>query len=59
MAEHLREDWAAWLIDTPYVETVRARFFSASPLDDLAEEILGELVAVGAAALDGARILNR
>jgi len=38
---------------------VRARFFSASPLDDLAEEILGELVAVGAAALDGARILNR
>jgi glyoxylase-like metal-dependent hydrolase (beta-lactamase superfamily II) len=54
-----REDWTAWLAGTPYVETVRARFFSASPLDDLAGEILGELVAVGAATLDGARIHNR
>ncbi|MDM0032524.1 MBL fold metallo-hydrolase [Variovorax sp. J22P271] len=54
-----RGEWAAWLAETPYVETVRTRFFSASPLDDLTGEILGELVAVGAAATDGARILNR
>ncbi|MDM0082632.1 MBL fold metallo-hydrolase [Variovorax sp. J31P179] len=54
-----REEWAAWLAATPYVETVRARFFHTSPLDDLAGEILDELVAVGAAATDGARIFNR
>lgn len=54
-----RQDLSVWLAETPYFETVRSRFFSTASLDDLAGEILAELVAVGAAAKDGTHIHNR
>lgn len=54
-----RDDWNAWLAATPYFETVRSRFFSAFTLQELAEEILAELVAADAAAVNGSQIHNR
>lgn len=50
--------WTAWVRGTPYMETVRARFFGEMDLDALASEILADLVRAGAAAFDGGRISN-
>lgn len=54
-----RFDWNAWLVATPYFETIRSRFFSVSTLQELADEILAELVAVDAAAVDISHIHDR
>ncbi len=43
------DDWMVWVLDTPYLGMVAARFFSDRGLAGLAEEILGELVKAGAA----------
>jgi len=54
-----RDDWNAWLVGTPYFETIRARFFIDFRLQELADELLAELVAVGTAAIDHSQIHNR
>ncbi|MDH6591541.1 glyoxylase-like metal-dependent hydrolase (beta-lactamase superfamily II) [Variovorax sp. TBS-050B] len=50
--------WQDWVRGTPYLELVRSRFFAQSTLEGLAAEILSELVAGGAAAIEGDRVLN-
>jgi len=51
-------EWAAWRDATPYLETIRARFFSAYDLSTLGDEILDELILSGAARQDATVILN-
>jgi len=41
--------WAAWRDATPYLETIRSRFFDDRNLQSLSDEILDELIIVGAA----------
>ncbi|SFQ03892.1 Glyoxylase, beta-lactamase superfamily II [Variovorax sp. OK605] len=53
-----RDEWNGWLRRTPYLENIRARFFGDIQLDLLTGDILGELVAVGAAEMDGSHIRN-
>ena len=53
-----RCDWRNWLRETPYIETVRARFFAAHPPDALCDELLDELIHIGVASIEGTRILN-
>jgi glyoxylase-like metal-dependent hydrolase (beta-lactamase superfamily II) len=50
--------WAGWIAGTPYLESIRSRFFTEMTLDALAGEILKELIASGAAAEDGDYIRN-
>ncbi|MGO4395909.1 MBL fold metallo-hydrolase [Variovorax sp. M-6] len=52
-------EWSAWLAQTPYFERIRARFFDALTLNELTSGVLDELVAVGAASVEGPKILNR
>ncbi|WP_198087202.1 MBL fold metallo-hydrolase [Variovorax sp. E3] len=52
------EDWHSWLRGTPYLEAIRARFFAGVELGQLTCDILDELIAVGAAEMDGAVIRN-
>lgn len=54
-----RQAWNGWVSGTPYIETVRARFFASHPLDALCAELLDELIHIGVASVDGSRILNR
>ncbi|MBJ2159645.1 MBL fold metallo-hydrolase [Variovorax sp. IB41] len=53
-----REDWSAWLRSTPYLDAIRLRFFADEALDQLTEDILGELIAAGAAEMDSLGIRN-
>jgi glyoxylase-like metal-dependent hydrolase (beta-lactamase superfamily II) len=52
------EEWDSWLRGTPYLANIRARFFAGVELDRLTADILGELMAVGAASMDDAFIRN-
>lgn len=52
-------EWKRWVADTPYVETIRARYFNSSTLDELSEQILNDLVKGGAAYADLAHVGNR
>jgi glyoxylase-like metal-dependent hydrolase (beta-lactamase superfamily II) len=52
------QDWAAWLHNTPYLETIRSRFFGNVELGQLTDDIIAELVAAGAAELDASVIRN-
>jgi hypothetical protein len=52
------QDWAAWLHNTPYLETIRSRFFGNVELGQLTDDIFAELVAAGAAELDASVIRN-
>jgi glyoxylase-like metal-dependent hydrolase (beta-lactamase superfamily II) len=51
-------EWGAWVAGTPYLESIRSRFFAEMALDALAGDILKELVASSAAAVDGEYIRN-
>ncbi|RZL63982.1 MAG: MBL fold metallo-hydrolase [Variovorax sp.] len=50
--------WTSWILNTPYMETIRARFYSDRSLDELCSELLEELANVGAAKIDGDLISN-
>jgi len=52
------EDWKAWLWTTPYFGAIRARFFADVALEQLAGDVLGELVAAGAVEMDSSGIHN-
>jgi glyoxylase-like metal-dependent hydrolase (beta-lactamase superfamily II) len=52
------EDWSAWLRSTPYLDAIRLRFFADEELTQLTEDILGELIAAGAAEMDSLGIRN-
>ncbi|MDH6169671.1 glyoxylase-like metal-dependent hydrolase (beta-lactamase superfamily II) [Variovorax boronicumulans] len=52
------EDWSKWLRATPYLDAIRLRFFAGEELNQLTEDILAELVAVGAAEMDAWGIRN-
>ncbi|MEJ1171884.1 MBL fold metallo-hydrolase [Variovorax sp. CCNWLW235] len=51
-------EWADWLRSASYFGVIRERFFPDTELDQLAEDILAELVAAGAADTDSAHIRN-
>jgi glyoxylase-like metal-dependent hydrolase (beta-lactamase superfamily II) len=51
-------EWADWLRSASYFGVIRERFFTDTELDQLAEDILAELVAAGAAETDSALIRN-
>ncbi|MDM0108125.1 MBL fold metallo-hydrolase [Variovorax sp. J22R24] len=53
------EEWQSWVQQTPYLETIRARFFPASTLEDLSAQALAALVKTGAASATAERIQNR
>jgi len=51
-------EWRAWIQSTPYLNAVRARFFASFSLEELSDEILMELIKVGAAFADSTHIRN-
>lgn len=51
-------EWADWLRSASYFGVIRERFFRDTELNQLAEDILAELVAAGAADTDSAHIRN-
>ncbi|EJL71725.1 Zn-dependent hydrolase, glyoxylase [Variovorax sp. CF313] len=51
-------DWQAWLRGAAYIDVIRSRFFSAIELDQLAGDILAELVAAGAAEMSTFGVRN-
>lgn len=51
-------EWADWLRSASYFGVIRERFFADTELDQLAEDILAELVTAGAAETDSAFIRN-
>jgi hypothetical protein len=53
------DEWEAWVQSTPYLETIRARFFASSSLDELSSELLAELVKAGVASSDKAQVRNK
>jgi glyoxylase-like metal-dependent hydrolase (beta-lactamase superfamily II) len=53
------EAWQAWLLQTPQVEAIRARFFPTQSVQGLCGELLDELVKSGAAEITASRIRNR
>jgi glyoxylase-like metal-dependent hydrolase (beta-lactamase superfamily II) len=52
------KEWKAWIAGTPYFETVRARFFESLETEKLGEEILNELIGMGAASRNAVGISN-
>jgi len=52
------EDWALWLRSTPYLSAICSRFFGDAELEQLTNDILGELIAVKAAEFDSGVIRN-
>ncbi len=52
------EDWAFWLRSTPYLSAICSRFFGDAELEQLTDDILGELIAVKAAELNSGIIRN-
>jgi glyoxylase-like metal-dependent hydrolase (beta-lactamase superfamily II) len=53
-----RSEWQQWMRSTPYLQTVATRFFNDAKPEELAEALLSELCAAGAAALEGSLIRN-
>ncbi len=53
-----RAEWEAWVGGTPYFERIRARFVADASLAELMSELLGELIAVGAAQSDALGVRN-
>ncbi|MDL9999446.1 MBL fold metallo-hydrolase [Variovorax sp. J22P240] len=53
------DEWKSWVRQTPYMETIRARFFPTSSLDDLGDQALEALVKIGAASASTEQIQNR
>jgi glyoxylase-like metal-dependent hydrolase (beta-lactamase superfamily II) len=51
-------EWAAWFQGASYFGVIRSRFFADTELSQLADDILAELIAVGAAEMDLASIRN-
>lgn len=51
-------DWMTWIRSTPYLDTIRLRFFGEVELDQLAEDILAELIGAGAAEMHATNIRN-
>jgi glyoxylase-like metal-dependent hydrolase (beta-lactamase superfamily II) len=54
-----REAWGRWIEATPYLESIRIRFFAEQPLASLCEELLTELVASKAALVTSDLIRDR
>ena len=52
------DDWEAWLQGASYLGVIRSRFFPDLELRQLADDVLAELVAAGAAAIDSSGIRN-
>ena len=50
--------WEVWRERTPYLETIRSRFFSDRTLASLGNEILDDLIRSGAARREAGRIFN-
>ncbi len=53
------DEWKSWVDGTPYLEAIRRRFFGSYSLEDLAREILTELIGSGAAFMDESQIRNQ
>lgn len=51
-------EWAAWLQSASYFGVIHSRFFADTELSQLADDILAELIAAGAAEMDSANIRN-
>jgi glyoxylase-like metal-dependent hydrolase (beta-lactamase superfamily II) len=51
-------EFKAWVHKTSYFETIRALFFQKLSLDDLIEQLVGELVRSGVAQREDGRIQN-
>jgi glyoxylase-like metal-dependent hydrolase (beta-lactamase superfamily II) len=52
------EAWRCWRESTPYLSVIRDRFFPATTVEELCDELLAELVRSQAAALDRQFIRN-
>jgi glyoxylase-like metal-dependent hydrolase (beta-lactamase superfamily II) len=52
------DDWRSWILQTPYLESIRARFFGGTQLAQLSEDILAELISAGAAVIVGDCVRN-
>ena len=50
--------WRYWIDQTPYLETVRARFFPHDELNALCDNLLNELVAANSAAVENGQVRN-
>ena len=57
--EIARPDWESMLTRTPYLESIKARFFADQDARELGEELLGELVRSGLAGVEGNLIRNK
>lgn len=55
ISEH---EWADWLLRTPYIEVIRARFFQATDLHEFTDAVLNELAGSGAAKRTSGTIQN-
>ncbi len=55
ISEH---EWADWLLRTPYIEVIRARFFQATALHEFTDAVLNELAGSGAAKRTSGTIQN-
>ena len=47
------DEWRSWCGQTPYFESIRARFFPAQSLDAMIDDILADLIRSGAAVRNG------
>jgi len=52
------DDWKIWLRNASYLEIVRSRFFADAELEQLADDVLHELIGAGAAEMDSSGIRN-
>ncbi|MDQ0589059.1 MBL fold metallo-hydrolase [Variovorax paradoxus] len=52
------DDWKIWLRNASYLEIVRSRFFADAELEQLADDVLHELIGAGAAEMDSSGIHN-
>ncbi|KLN53663.1 MBL fold metallo-hydrolase [Variovorax paradoxus] len=52
------DDWKAWIRSTPYLDAIRSRFFADVELEQLAGDVLHELIVAGAAEMDSSGIRN-
>lgn len=53
-----RAEWRRWIVETPYFELVRKRFFAHEPIEQISGELLSELVFAGAATASDTQIEN-
>ena len=54
-----RAAWGDWLRRTPYVKTIRARFFAGTTIDALSDELLSELAKSGVLEMDAEVLRDR